>query len=219
MPLENGSATRCVAGSIATLRCRRPRRREQLLERRRPGRVADREHLLDSRCRGSLERALGELRHGDEEARARAAQLERGLVGVVERVDRRIRPARLRDAVERNGVLGHVGREDPHPLTRPEPPRDEPGRAAVDAVRQLGVADRGAADRIDDRRPPTARRGAAEHEVGERRVGHRARRDAGCGSPSAATTLRAKWHSRRVSFGQVALAASVIWPVPRAPVR
>ena len=168
VPLENGSATTCVAGIDRGSRRGRSGRREQLLERRRPGRVADREDLLDAGGVRRLERPLGQLRHGDEKARARSSQLEPRLLGRVERVHGGGRPTGARDAVKRDGVLRHVGREDPDDLAGRQSARRKPGRAAVDVLGQPCVGQHRTADRIDDRRPRAARRRLPEHVIRER---------------------------------------------------
>ena len=172
MPLENGSATTWLAGSIDRPRRRRPGGCEQLLERRRARGAADREDLLDAGRARCLERALGQRRHGHEEAGAGDAQLERGLLGRVQGIDGRVRPAGAGDAVERDGVLRHVGRVDADDLARREPARSQPGRAAIDVLGQLRVGQHRAADGIDDRRPLATRGRLGEHEIGERDVRH-----------------------------------------------
>src|SRR6478672_8736426 len=112
-------------------------------------------------------------------------------------------PGGAGDAMERDGVLRDVGRVDADDLARREPARGQPCRAAVHVLAQLRIGKHCAADGIDDRRPVASRGGVAEHEVGERDVRHvdvRVR---------AADGHRPGWTLR---VGQMAHAASVIWP-------
>ncbi len=206
VPLENGSATSVARGSISTPGAGVPGGASSSSNGVVPAASPIENTSSTPAALRRLERALGQLRRGHEKARARDAQLERRLLGGVEPVDGRVRPAGPRNAVKRDGVLGHVGREDADALAGLEPTRSEPGRAAIDVLGQLGVRQRGAADRIHDRHALTARRGAAEHEVGQRRRRARARPDAGCGSPLAGMTLRVdQMAPRRVLIATLSL--------------
>ena len=128
------------------------------------------------------------------------------LVGRVEPVDGRGRPARPRDAVERDRVLRHVRRVDPHALPAREPARHEPCGAAIDELGQFRVRQRRAAQVLDDRRPLPARRGPAQHVLGERHVRH-----------DHVRMRAANRHGPTLRAGQcqVALAASATWPSAR----
>ena len=172
MPLENGRATTCLAGSMSGRGAGVPSGCEQLLERRRARGAADREDLLDAGCVRCLERALGQARYGHEEARARGAQLERGLLGRVQGIHGRVRPTGAGDAVKREGVLRNVGRVDADDLARRESPRGQPRRAAIDVPRQLSVRQHRTADGVDDRGPLAPRNRLLEHVIGERDVRH-----------------------------------------------
>ena len=124
VPLEYGSDDEVVRAVDLGLR-RRRLRGEQRRERRRPLRLAEDEDLLDAGLGGGRQGAVEELRDRDQEARVRVAQLERQLVRVGERVDRRVGRAGLRDAVEGDRVLRHVGREDADDLVLPQAALDQ----------------------------------------------------------------------------------------------
>ena len=101
--------------------------------------VADHDDLGDVGALDGGERGLGEHADREQHRRAGVLQLVAHLFGAVGRVDRGDRTAGDGDAVEDDGVLGHVRRHQPDDDTRGDATGGEASGERVNGRAQLGV--------------------------------------------------------------------------------
>ena len=155
VPLENGSATRCVRRvdrRAAARASRAPRAARRTASRPRASPIAKTSSTPAAAAASSARSAsCGTV---TRKRAPRGAQLERRLLGRVERVDGRVRRRRrARRRGTRPRTRARWARRSRRARPGSQPARGEPRSTAIDVLGELRVRQHGAADRIHDRRP------------------------------------------------------------------
>ena len=131
--------------------------------------VVEHHHVLDGRARDRLRPDRRQHLRREQDARARIPQLFREIVLRVRRARSRHDGTQPRNRQHGNHVFRGVGREDRADVALRNPERGETHRGSIDELRQRRVRNAAPRHRTNERRAFTPRRGAGEHELGERR--------------------------------------------------